>query len=157
MSRESQLNQMNDDGIAVEGVEEMTGLYDKFNRNLARALAIAGGVIIPVGLILSAVFGGLRGFSGGLVGFGVASLYSVAALWAMKWALAKPLEHMPVMLMSMVALRLVVAAGVLYGLTFATAINRYAIFGCFLALFLAYSTLEIVYAWKTFGVLFKPR
>jgi hypothetical protein len=45
---------------------------------------------------------------------------------------------------------------VLYGLTYATAINRFAVFGCFLALFLAYSILEIVFAWRTFGVLLTP-
>jgi hypothetical protein len=135
---------------------ELVTLYDKFNRSLAKALAIAGGVIIPVGLIISSAFGGLRGFAGGMVGFGVASLYSVAALWTLKWALNKPLRTMPVLLLTMFLARLVAVGAVLYGLTYATAINRIAVFACFAALFLAYSILEIVFAWKTFGVLLNP-
>lgn len=135
---------------------EVQTIYDSFNRNLARALAIAGGFIIPVGLIISSVFGGLRGFAGALVGFGAASLYSIAALASLKWALKKPVEQMSILLLSMLVARLVIVIAALYGLTFATAINRIALFSCFAALFLAYSILEITYAWKTFGVLFKP-
>ncbi|MHB8896234.1 MAG: hypothetical protein ACYC99_13800 [Candidatus Geothermincolia bacterium] len=150
------MNQANDPGAQSDVVAGVDNMYDRFNRDLARALAIAGGAIIPVGLIVSGALGGLRGLAGGLVGFGVASLYSVAALWGTKWALEKPLEKMPLVMMGMFVARLVVVACVLYGLTFATAINRYAIFGCFVALFLAYTTLEIVYAWKTFGTLLHP-
>jgi hypothetical protein len=140
----------------AERQAEVTTLYDSFNRNLARALALAGGCIIPVGLIISSIFGGLHGFAGALIGFGAASLYSIAALASLKWALKKPVEKMPVVLLSMFVARLVIVVLALYGLTFATAINRVAIFACFAALFLAYSILEITYAWKTFGVLFKP-
>jgi hypothetical protein len=142
---------------AAGTVPETATLYDRFNRGLAQALAIAGGGIIPVGLIISAVFGGWRGLAGAFVGFGVASLYAVAALSMAKWALKKPAESMPVVLLVMFLVRLVAMALVLFGLTYATAINRVAIYACFLALFLAYTVLEIAYAWKTFGVLFKPR
>jgi len=143
-------------GKATEGEAQMQELYQAFNRKLARALAIAGGVIIPVGIIISTVFAGWRGLAGSFIGFGVASLYTMASLWIMKWSFNKPLRLVPAIMMSTLWARLIVVGGVLYGLTFAHALNRYALFGSFLALFLAYSALEITYAWKTFGVLFKP-
>lgn len=148
---------MNETEVPQKESGDLGGLYDRFNKNLAQALAIAGGAIIPIGLILSGVFGGWRGLAGALVGFGVASLYSMLALWSMKWALSKPLKHMSIILMLTFALRLILVAAALYALTYATAINRYAMAACFTALFLAYTTLEIVFAWKTFGVLINPK
>lgn len=150
------MNQVNEVPPPREDDEGLGKFYDRFNRNLAQALAIAGGGIIPIGLILSGVFGGWKGLAGAMVGFGVASLYSVSALWSLKWALSRPLQRMSMILMGTFVLRLVLAAAVLYGLTFVTAINRIAVFACFTALFLAYTTLEVIFAWKTFGVLFKP-
>lgn len=149
------MKQASDRAVEGRGAADMSALYDTFNGRMAQSLAIAGGGIIPVGLIISSVFGGLAGFTGGLVGFGLASLYSAAALWTLKWAFGKPPQRMSVIMMSAFTARIVLVAAALYGLTFATALNRYALIGCFAALFLAYTTLEIVLAWKTFGLLLK--
>jgi|BarGraNGADG00312_1021997.scaffolds.fasta_scaffold01554_5 hypothetical protein len=132
-------------------------LFDRFNRGLAQAVAIAGAAIIPAGIIISVVFGGWRGLAGAFVGFGVASLYTIAAIATVKWALKKPIQTMPTVLLATVMGRLVAVVLVLFGLTYATAINLVAVYSCFLALFLAYTILEITFAWRTFGVLFKPR
>lgn len=149
---------MNNPSNAAEilGTPEAATLYEKFNRGLAQAMAIAGAGIIPVGVLLSTVFGGWRGLAGAFVGFGVASLYTVAALSTVKWGLKKSLQSMPTVLLVMFLVRLVAVVLVLFGLSYATAINRVAVYSCFLVLFLAYTVLEITYAWRTFGVLFKP-
>ena len=147
------MNGANEDRAPARGPAGPDGPYDTFNRNLALALAMAGGGVIPVGLVLCGVFGGWKGLAGAFVGFGVASLYSVSALWSLKLALSRPLQRMSVILMVSFVSRLLLAAAVLFGLTFVTAVNRVAVFACFSALFLCYTTLEVVFAWKTFGVL----
>lgn len=150
------MNRANEDRASIQGLSGPAGPYGKFNRNLAQALAIAGGGVIPAGLVLSGVFGGWKGLAGAFVGFGVASLYSVSALWSLKLALSRPPQRMSVILMASFVSRLVLVAAVLYGLTFVTAIDRVAVLACFSALFLCYTTLEVVFAWKTFGVLLTP-
>ena len=142
----------------TEPVAEAPGLAEiqaKFSASLARAVAIAGAVIIPVGLVISSVFGGFKGFAGALVGFGVASLYAMAAFASLKWALKKPLSAVPTAVLATFTGLMVAVALVLYGLTFATAINRVAIYCCFAALFIAYTVLEVVFALRTFGVSLK--
>ena len=133
----------------------MDELYDRFNRGLARSVAISGGVIIPVGLILSSVFGGWRGFGGAMVGFGLASLYAIAAFASLNWALKKPPTAVPTAVLATLTALMVAVALALYGLSFATAIDRVAIYCCFAALFIAYTVLEVVCALRTFGVSLK--
>ncbi len=152
-SMEERLDQSNEGGLAA--APPIDELYDRFNKGLARAVAIAGGVIIPVGLILSVVFGGWRGFAGAIVGFGLASLYAIAAFASLKWALKKPPAAVPLAVLATFTGLMVAVALALYGLTFATAINRVAIYCCFAALFIAYTVLEVVFALRTFGVSLK--
>jgi hypothetical protein len=149
---EERLDQQSEGAPAVTDVEE---LYGKFNSGLAQAVAIAAAAIIPVGLIISLVFGGWRGFAGAIVGFGVASLYAMAAFASLKWALKKPPAAIPTAVLATFTGLMVAVAAVLYGLTFATAINRVAVYCCFAALFIAYTVLEVVFALRTFGVSLK--
>ena len=147
------MDQPNEGGPAEAlGMEE---LYLKFNQGLARAVMISGGVIIPVGLVLSTVFGGWRGLAGAVAGFGLASLYAMAAFASLKWALAKPPAAVPTAVLATFTGLMIAVALALYGFTFATAISRVAVYCCFAALFIAYTVLEVVIALRTFGVSFK--
>ena len=149
---EERLGQQSEGAPAVTDMEK---LYGKFNRRLAQAVAIAAAAIIPVGLIISSVFGGWRGFAGAMVGFGVASLYSMASFASLKWALKKPVDVMPTILMATMWGRLLVLAGILFGLTYVHALNSVAMLFSFLALFIAYTAVEVVYAYRAFGVIMK--
>ena len=140
---------------AAPAAPELEELYGKFNRGLAQAVAVTAAVIIPVGLILSSVFGGWKGFAGALVGFGVASLYSMGSFASLKWALGKPPAAVPTAVLATFTALTVAVAAVLYGLSFATAINRVAIYCCFAALFIAYTALEVIFALRTFGISLK--
>lgn len=123
-----------------------------FEGSLARAMAIASGAVIPPGLALSAVFGGLPGFAGALAGFGVASLHSAAVIWIMKWARSKPPRIFPTLLWGSYFARIFILLAALYGLHFIKALNMVALLCCFLALYLAHTGSEILLAWKSFGV-----
>ena len=123
----------------------------EFERVLSKAMVIAGVIVVPPGLVLAWVLGGTRGLTGGLVGFAVAALHSVALVSILKWALKKPPEMLPSMLMASYFGRLVMLAVVLYGLHFIKALNMMALLFCFLALYLTHTGVEVYYAWKAFG------
>lgn len=126
-----------------------------FQAALARGMAIAGTAVIPPALVLSGVFGGWRGLAGSFVGLGIASLHSIVVIRVLKWALGKPPQMMPTIVMLSYFGRLIVLAGILYGLTFVKALNPFAMLGSFLALYLAHSVVEVTVAYKSFGVILK--
>lgn len=143
------------EGTALEAAEQGPGIAETFNRMLARAIAISAGVIIPAGLLISGIWGGWRGLAGALVGFGVASAYTVAALWMMRWALGKPAERILPILSITLVVRLLAVGVTLFALMSVSALNKYAFGFCFLALFLDYTILEAFCAWRTYGLLLK--
>ncbi|MBU1669742.1 MAG: hypothetical protein KKF41_03210 [Actinobacteria bacterium] len=124
-------------------------------RRLATLMAITSGVVIPPGLVLSAVFAGWKGFAGALVGFAIASLNTVASLAIIKWSLKKPPEMIPWMLISSLWGRLAVLGLSLYLLTLISAFNKYTLVFCFLALFLAHSGVEVASAWSSARVVLR--
>ncbi len=128
-------------------------MEEDFTRRIASAMAVTGGVIIPVGLVVSGIFAGWRGLAGSFVGFGVASLHTVAALALLKRVVVKPARIMPVLLMATMWGRLLVLAAVLFGLTYVRALNSVAMLFSFLAMFIAYTTVEVIYAYRAFGFL----
>jgi hypothetical protein len=105
--------------------------------------------------VLSGVLAGWKGLAGSLVGFGVASLYTASSISILKWALKKPVDIMPTILMVTMWGRLLVLAGILFGLTYVRALNSVAMLFSFLALFTAYTAVEVVYAYRAFGVIMK--
>lgn len=120
------------------------------------AMAGAGAVIIPVGLTLSGIFAGWKGLAGSFVGFGLVALNAVAALATVRWALGKPASFMPVLLLSTMWGRLLVLAGALFGLRYVKALEPLAMLLSFLALFVAYTGIEVVYAYRAFGASPRP-
>ncbi|PKQ27630.1 MAG: hypothetical protein CVT63_06945 [Candidatus Anoxymicrobium japonicum] len=148
------MNQAND-VIEWKSEIQVDELYDRYSKSLAQSLSVAGGGVIPVCLIISAVFAGWRGFTGAFVGGTVASLYTIVAIACLKWALSKPMSVMLVILMATMWGRLIAVGAALYGLSRIPALNGYALIFCFLALFLAYTILETVLAWRIFGAMFK--
>ncbi len=136
------------------GAAEARGLNVKreFEGALPKAMAISGAIVIPPGLVLAWVLGRGSALVGGLVGFTVAALHSVVLVVTLKWILKKPPERLPSMLMASYFGRLIALAVVLYGLHFITALNMIALLLCFLVLFITHTGVEIVYAWKAFGV-----
>lgn len=130
-------------------------MNEDFSRRMAGAMGIAGAVIIPLGLVLSGVFVGWRGLAGSFVGFGVASIYTATSIAILKWALKKPADMMPVLLMSTMWGRLLVLAAGLLGLTYIHALNSVAMLFSFLALFIAYTVVEVLYSYKSFGIILR--
>lgn len=126
-------------------------MKEEFEKSLARAMIIVGACVIPPGLALAAILGGVRGFVGGLVGFAVAALHSVAMMAILKWALRNPIRMLPSILMASYFGRLIVLAGVLYGLHFVSALNMIALLSCFLALYISHTAVEMYYVSKSLG------
>ena len=112
--------------------------------------------MIPAGLVLAWILGRGSALVGGLVGFTVAALHSVLLVVTLKWALKRPPEMLPSVLMASYFGRLTVLAVVLYGLHFIAALNMIALLLCFLALFITHTGVEVFYAWKAFGFKKKP-
>jgi hypothetical protein len=130
-------------------------LNEDFSRRMAGAMGIAGAVILPLGLVLSGVLAGWKGLAGSFVGFGVASVYTAASISILKWALKKPADMMPTLLLVTMWGRLLVLAAVLLGLTYVHALNSVAMLFSFLALFIAYTVVEVVYSYKAFGLILR--
>lgn len=101
-------------------------MNEDFSRRMAGAMGIAGAVILPLGLVLSGVLAGWKGLAGSFVGFGVASVYTAASISILKWALKKPADMMPTLLLVTMWGRLLVLAAVLLGLTYVHALNSVA-------------------------------
>lgn len=130
-------------------------MNDDYARSVSRAMAVAGGFVIPAGLVVSGVLAGWKGLAGSFVGFAVSSLHAIAAIALLKWVLRKPVNLVAILMMSTMWGRLLVLGGVLFGLTYVRALNSLAMLLSFLALFIAYTVIEVVYAYRAFGVLLK--
>jgi hypothetical protein len=128
-------------------------LNEEFSRKVAVAVAVASAVVVPIGVILSGILAGWKGVAGSLVGFGLAYLYAAASIYMLKWILQKPIDSIPTILMAVTWGRLLVLAGVLFGLTYVHALNALAMLLSFLVLTVLYTGIEIVYAYKAFGVM----
>lgn len=143
--------------VKEDEVKPVEGSIQDFQAGLAKAMAIAGAVVIPPGLVLSGVFGGWKGLAGAFVGFGVASLYTVLMVLILKWALKKPPRMIQSILIASYFGRLVLLAGILYSLHFIKALNMVALLLCFLALYIAHTGVEMYFAVKSFGVVMKQQ
>lgn len=122
-----------------------------FKHMFARTMIISGAVVVPLGLILCSLFAGIRGFVGAVAGFAVASLNSVAVFKILDWALKKPPQVLPGLLTASYFARLLVLAGILWGFHFVESLHMISLLGCFLALYLAHSAVEMFSAWKSLG------
>lgn len=134
---------------------DVAGAFASFRGSTATAMAVAGGVVIPVGLVLSGVFGGWRGLASAFIGFAVASAHAIVVIRVLSWAIRKPPRWLPLILMVSYIVRLAVLFGILYGLHFAKALNMIALLSCFLALYIAHTAVEIFSAWRAFGTVIK--
>jgi hypothetical protein len=125
------------------------------NRKMATAMAIAGAVIIPVSLIISGIFAGWKGLAGAFVGLAVASLNTVLAFATIRWVVKKPPAVMPTLMLGVMWGRLILLCGVLFGLTYVKALDTLCLLFSFLALFIAYTVVEVVFSYKGFSTLVK--
>ena len=132
-------------------------MMEDFTRSLSRAVLIAAAIEIPIGLVLSGVFAGWHGLAGAAVGFGLAVGQAALAIWILKYALKKPPEMLPALLMASYFGRLVLIVGVLVGLYYVKTLNIVALVSCFGALYLTQVAMEMFYAWRTFGVATKGK
>jgi hypothetical protein len=132
--------------------DDVANAFASFRSSIAAAMAIAGGVVIPVGLVLCGIFGGWRGLASAFIGFAIAGAHAIAVVRVLSWALKKPSRWLPSILMVSYIVRLAVLFGILYGLHFAKALNMIAVLSCFLALYIAQTAVEIFFAWRAFGV-----
>ena len=130
-------------------------MNEDFSRKMAVAIAIAAAVVIPIGVILSGLLAGWKGVAGSSVGFGLACLYTAASVYMLKWVLDKPVNVIPTTLMAATWGRLLVLAGLLFGLTYVSALSTLAMLCSFLALFIVYTVVEVVYAYKAFGLMLR--
>ncbi|MCJ7652665.1 MAG: hypothetical protein MUO75_03065 [Actinobacteria bacterium] len=135
--------------------DDVANAMDSFKGSMATAMAIAGSVVIPAGLVLSGVFGGWRGLASAFIGFAVACAHTIAVIRVLSWALKKPPQWLPSILMASYIGRLAALFGILYGLHFAKALNMIALLSCFLALYMAHTAVEIFFAWRAFGAIVK--
>jgi hypothetical protein len=148
------LNDKND--LNPDEREALAAISADFNRKMAAGVAVSGAILIPLGLLLCGVYAGWKGLLGSFVGFVLASMNAAAAMWLLKWALSKPADVMPIVLMGTMWPRLIAVAAILYGLTYHVhAFNTTALLASFLALFVAYTILEAVFAYKAFGLIMR--
>lgn len=120
-------------------------------RRMAWAIAMAGGTVIPLAIILSAIFGGWAGAAGSFAGLGVASLNAAAAVWSLRRSLSLPVNRIPVSIFLMIWPRILVLSGLLYLLTRVDALEPVALLSSFLALFIAYTAVEAFVVWGAFN------
>jgi hypothetical protein len=131
-------------------------LEQEFRRKMAVAVAIGAAVIIPIGIVISGLLAGWKGVAGAAVGFGLACLYMAVSIWTLRWILQKPVNVIPTILMVVTWGRLLILAGVLFGLTYVRALSALAMLLSFLALSILYTVVEVIYAYRAFGVLTRP-
>lgn len=135
--------------------EDVADAFASFRRSTATAMAMAGGIVIPTGLVLSGVFGGWKGLASAFIGFAVASAYAIVAMRVLSWAVKKPPQWLlPIQLVSYV-IRLVLLVGILFALHFAKALDMIALLSCFLALYIAQTAVEMFFARRAFGAVIK--
>ena len=135
--------------------EDVAGAFAGFRSSTATAMAVAGGVVIPVGLVLSGALGGWRGLASAFIGFVLASALAIVNIVILSWAVKKPVRWLPSILLVSYTVLVIVLFGILYGLHFAKALNMIALLSCFLALYIAHSSVEIFFAWRVLGTVVK--
>ena len=95
--------------------EDVAGAFAEFRSSTATAMAIAGGVVIPIGLVLSGVFGGWRGLASAFIGFAVAGANAIVVIRVLSWALKKPPRWLLAIQLVSYIVRLVLLVGILFG------------------------------------------
>lgn len=129
-----------------------------FTRKMSIGMAVAGGVIIPAGLVISGILAGWKGVAGSFAGFALASLNTVVAMATLGWVVKKPPAFMPSLMLVTMWARLLALAGALLGLTYVKALDPLSMLFSFLALFIAYTVVEVMYAYREFGAILRaPR
>jgi hypothetical protein len=129
--------------------------FASFRKSMATGMAVAGGIVIPAGLLLSGILGGWRGLASAFIGFAVASANTIVVIGILSRALKKHPRWLSSILMASYVGRLAVLFGILYGLHFVKALNMIALLSCFLALYIAHTAVEIFFAWRVFGAIVK--
>ncbi len=126
-------------------------LKEKFAKSLIRSMIIAALIITPVMLVISGVFGKWRGLAGAGVGLFIAGIHSFVALRIVIWALGKPPQMLPMVLLGSYAVRIMAIAAIIYGVHFIKALDMIWLLLSFLALYIAHVAAEMACAWKSFG------
>lgn len=126
-----------------------------FQKSLIRSMLISAAVVVPVGLVIAGLIGGEGVLAGAAVGFALAVVHSVIVVRVLAWALSKPPQMLPSIMMASYFARVAALAAVLYGLHFVKALDTFALLIAFLALYITHSAIEIAYAFKSFGILLK--
>ncbi len=128
---------------------------DEINRRMATAMAIVGAFIIPLSLIISGAAAGWKGLAGSFVGLAVASLNTFLAFATIRWAAKKPPSVMPTIMLGVMWGRLLLLCAVLFGLTYVKALDTLSLLLSFLALFIAYTVVEVVFSFRGYSTLLK--
>lgn len=126
-----------------------------FAAPMKKTMLIAMAFVVPPGLLLCGLLGKGKGLAGAAVGFAVAAAYTFFVVYSTQWALKKPVNMLPTILMLSYLLRIIALAAILWGLHYIDALNMIALLGCFLALFITESAVEVFYVYRSFGVLTK--
>jgi hypothetical protein len=126
---------------------------EEINRKMAMAMAVAGAVIIPVSLIISTVAAGWKGLAGSFVGLAVASLNTILSFATIRWVAKKPPAVMPTLMLGVMWGRLILLSAVLFGLTYVKALDTLSLLLSFLALFIAYTVVEVIFSFKGYSTL----
>lgn len=119
-------------------------------------MIVAALIISPIMLIVSSVFGKWRGLAGAGVGLFIAGAHSFVAVRIVIWALGKPPQMLPVLLLGSYAVRIILIAGILYGIHFIKAFDMIWLLLSFLALYVSHIASEMVCAWRSFGFAASP-
>lgn len=126
-----------------------------FHKSLAMGMLVSAAVVVPVGLVVAGLIGGKGVLAGAAVGFALAAVHSVVVIRVLVWALKKPPQVLPAVLMASYFARIAALAAVLYGLHFVKALNMFSLLISFLVLYTAHSAIEIAYAFKSYGAVLK--
>ncbi|GEM_PF-5060353 len=126
-------------------------LKRNFAKSLTRSMVISAAIICPIALAISGVVVKWHGIASAAVGLAIAGAHSILALRIVLWALQKPPQMLPTLLLGSYALRMVIIGVVLYAVHFIKALNMISLLLSFLALYVAHIASEMVCAWKSFG------
>lgn len=126
-------------------------MKDDSTRSIVVAMLVSAAIVIPLGMLLALLVGGDGVVAGAAAGFGVAMAHTIAFISVLKWVLRKPPDKLTYMMMASSGIRLVILAAVLFGLSLIKALNMVALLAAFLSLYLVHTSLEFVYAWKSFA------
>ena len=116
---------------------------------------ISSALVVPAGLVIAGLIGGEGVLAGAAVGFALAAVHSVVVVLVLSWALSKPPQMLSSILMASYFGRIAALAAILYGLHFIKALDTFSLLIAFLVLYVTQQAIEMVYAFKSFGVLLK--